>query len=46
MQSGDDRDGEEKCEDTLGGKGESEPVGGFPGSDEELMFIVSFQGLS
>lgn len=46
MQGGDDGDGEEKREDALGGKGEGEPVGGFPGSDEELMFIVRFQGLS
>lgn len=35
MQGGDDGDGEEKREDALGGKGEGEPVGGFPGSDEE-----------
>lgn len=42
MQSGDDGDGEEKGEDTLGGKGESEAIGGFPRSDEELLLMVRF----
>ena len=42
MQAGDDGDGEEEGEDALGGKGEGEPIGGFPRSDEKLWLIVGF----
>lgn len=45
MQAGDDGYGEEKGEDALGSKGESEAIGGFPRSYEKLLLIVSFQGL-
>lgn len=46
MQGDDDGNGEGKCDNALGGKGECETIGGFPGSDEELLLIVRFQGLS